>query len=334
MSGRWNLKQEGEKLSGSWTNAGGAGKVWVGLIRISSQTTGPDAAQKPGARSAYNARWLATAPRFVPQGGEASIGPLSYTLVRDDLYGNTLPRLTRAPEGVRLEGVNSLLQALHLNLVLADRDCVQDLRSQAAFSDVTRLKTMDRTRQSAAKPASQEDVKVVFGTATLLALTETRTSFCGGAHPSNSFAAFTFDLANPRQIGGVVGTDAPADDLGPSAFGSALDLADVQKRERFDAAWIGKLRAGMKELAARPRAKGNDESDRACAAAIDGDLQEKGGAVEKVAYPTPEGLAIRLTGFPHAISICATEFPPNPVLMPWGELRPFLKPSQKIFPSR
>ena len=333
VSGYWHLKLEGEKLNGNWTNASGGARHPVFLTRVSVQPDAADANQKPGAFGAYSARWLATSPRFVPMGEEASVGVLSYTLVKDDLYGNLLPRLTRAPPGVRVEAVNNLLQNLQRKLVLADRNCIQDLRGEAALNDLARLKTIDAARTARDKPVSQDEVKLVYGSASLLTLVETRTSFCGGAHPNTSVAAYTFDLVNPRQIS-ALGTDEKSfDDLRPSGIGAALDLAAPARRQKFDDLWVAQMRAAMAALKAHPRGKDNAEIDTACAAEFERILAEGAGKADKIAYAMPEGLAVRLTGFPQVIAVCLTHYPPNPVVVPWREVVPFYKAGQRLLPG-
>lgn len=333
VSGRWQLRLDGEKLNGNWTNAAGAGRHPVFLTRVSAQPDAADINQKPGSFGAYSARWLATSPRFVPLGGEASVGVLSYTLVKDDLYGNVLPRLTRAPAGVRVEAVNNLLQNLQRKLVLGDRNCIQDLRGEAALSDLARLKAIDAERTARDKPVSQDEVKLVYGSASLLTLVETRTSFCGGAHPNTSVAAYSFDLANPRQISSLGTDEKPFDDLGPSGIGAALDLAAPAKRQKFDDLWVAQMRGAMATLMAHPRGKENAEADRACHSEFMRLLAEGGGKADKIVYAVPDGLAVRLTGFPQVIAVCLTEYPPNPVVVPWREVQPFYKAGQRLLPG-
>ena len=335
VSGRWTLKQEGERLNGSWTSANGSVKHNVSLIRLSTQPDGGEIGPK-GKIGAYSARWLATSPQFVPLGGEARTGVLSYTLVKDDLYGNVLPRLTRAPAGVRMEAINNLLQNLHRKLVLEDRYCFQNLRNFTATTDLPGLAALDKTTGKNAGPLTQTGLKVIYGSSTMLSLLDTRVSFCGSAHPGYGIGAYTFDLANPRQITGV-GNDADADDyFGTSGFGIALDIAVPSKRASFDALWTGRMRDAILKMKASSPAKTNPDADvdATCGEEMLGRLQSEGGKTTKIVYPLPEGLAIRAVGFAQYVAgVCLAEFPANPIILPWRDLLLFLKPGQKLLPK-
>ena len=334
-SGRWTLKQDGERLNGSWTSASGSGKQNVSLIRLSTQPDGGDIGPR-GKIGAYSARWLATSPQFLPLGGETKTGVLSYTLVKDDLYGNVLPRLTRAPAGVRIEAVNHLLLDLHRKLVLEDRACFQGLRNFTAMTDLPGLAALDKTIGKKADPLTQTVLKLVYGSATILALLDTRVNFCGGAHPGYGIQAFTFDLVNPRQITGAGSETDPEDDLGTSGFGTALDIASPPKRASFDALWTERMRDAISKMKAPlPVAPDPDaDAEAACAREMLNQLKTGGGKLSKIVYPLPEGLAIRAVGFPQYISGgCLAEFAANPVVLPWRDLLAFLKPGQKLLPK-
>ena len=265
-------------------------RVGNALSKASAYTEKGDAVKgagdtpNPGQLGAYSARWLASAPALVPQGGEATFGPLSYTMVRDDLYGNGMPRLTRAPKGVRIDAVNAALEKLHRALVLRDRNCAQNLRSSTALTDPARLAAIEKPAGKGERGA-QESIKPVFASASLLTLYETRSQFCGGAHPTNSVAAFTFDLANPRQLAGL---GDGGDDLGSSGLGSALDVADPAKRTRFDALWVARFRAA---IAADREAHPGDETAEACGSDLDSQLEQSGAGIGKLIYPVKDGLA-------------------------------------------
>lgn len=328
VSGGWALRLAGEKLTGSRIDLKSAGTRTVSLTRVSNNVENADFTGKPGRPGAYGARWLASTSHFLPMGKEASFGPISYTLLRDDLYGNAMPRLTRAPKGVRIEAVNRALESLHRDLVLQDRDCAQALRSSVALTDFTRLAATEKDKDTG---VSQGEITVTYASDSLFALEEGRSTFCGGAHPNAFIHHYTFDLGGARQITGV--NDAGKQDLGPSGLGAALDIADASKKARFDAFWVGKFRASLEKIKVLPAAGKDDQyAGQDCAQALDSDLQQNGAAISASAYPTPKGLAILATGFPHALQICSISFEPNPLVIPYAELRPFLKPGQHWLP--
>ena len=325
-SGLWTLAQQGEKLTGRWSDARGRRGRAISLTRVSKQAEGAGDTPNPGQLGAYSARWLASAPALMPQGGEATFGPLSYTMVRDDLYGNVMPRLTRAPKGVRIDAVNAALEKLHRALVLRDRNCAQNLRSSTALTDPARLAAIEKPAGKGERGA-QESIKPVFASASLLTLYETRSQFCGGAHPTNSVAAFTFDLANPRQLAGL---GDGGDDLGSSGLGSALDVADPAKRTRFDALWVARFRAA---IAADREAHPGDETAEACGSDLDSQLEQSGAGIGTLVYPAKDGLAIHASNFGQAAGVCASGYAANPLVIPWRDIKPFLKPGQKLLPE-
>ena len=314
-SGLWTLKQQGEKLTGRWTG-GGRGRA-VSLTRVS---------RRAGAGGAYGARWLAAAAPFATQGGETVFGPVAYTLLRDTLYGNVVPHLVRAPPGVHVEAVNKQLEKLLGRLVLRDRACTQDLRSSAARDSPARLAEVDNPAKKAAT-ASQGSMTPVFASASLLVLLDSRSRFCGGAHPAHSVAAFAFDLRAPRQISGL---GDGSDDLAPSALGAAFDFADAGKRARFDSLWVGRLRAAV---ARETAAHGGNGIANACGADLGARLESAGAGLEKIVYPLAQGLALRATGFGEATTACASDYAANPLVLPWADLKPFLKADQRLLPG-
>ena len=317
-SGRWTLQQRGEKLTGHWTAAGGGRGRDVSLTRVS---------RRAGPAGAYGARWLAAAAPFAAQGGETVFGPVAYTLLRDTLYGNVVPHLVRAPPGVHVEAVNKQLEKLLGTLVLRDRACAQDLRSSAALDGTARLAEVDGPGKNAA-PAARQSMTPVFASASLLVLLESRSRFCGGAHPARSVAAFTFDLRAPRQISGLgEGTD----DLASSALGAAFDFADAGKRTRFDSLWVERFRAA---IARESAARDGDEIAKACGDNLGGQLESAGAGLDKIVYPLAQGLAIRATGFGHAASVCARDHAANPLVLPWADVKPFLKADQRLLPGQ
>lgn len=326
VSGRWTAVFAEGALKGVWKDAYGGREQALALTRVSSADESADAdfptkGKEPGA---YATRWLGAAPALVAAPNEASIGPLTYRLMRDPSFGNLIPRLTRAPANVRTDAVNAALGRLQRDFILGDRACLQGDRQSMARSGAEAMK---KAEEEARKPADWTPTAApIFATDRLLALKETRDLFCGGAHPNLELAVYTFDLRDGAMLTGGGG----ADDLGPNGLGRALDIADPKKREAFNAVWMGALRAGIKAAETRPQ-KSDDIPE--CRQAILDSLEANGSEIAKLVYPTDKGLAFHVTDFPHAIELCLVDDDINPAIVPYAALKPFLKPGQTLLPE-
>ncbi len=93
---------------------------------------------------------------------------------------------------------------------------------------------------------------------------------------------------------------------------------------------MGLLRAAIKAQAA---AKPDDEAG--CGQIILERLDQDGAAIAKRIYPTAKGLAFRIVDFPRAVeNVClGDDGSPNPIVVPYAELKPFLKANQRLLPA-
>jgi hypothetical protein len=329
VSGAWSVSFANGAINGVWKDARGERARPVALSRVSSDDESADFVFHENALGAYGERWLRTAPALVADGAERTIGPLSYRVMRDPQFGNSLPRLVKAPKTVNVEAVNAELDRLQRYLRLVDRDCLQGVREMYARDGAKSLAKADKENADAGND-SPAALTPVFATDRLLTLEQTQMAFCGGAHPNLIDEDYVFDLADGTQLSGLDNGDGKSSAGGgvdPSWLGRALDLADREKRTKFDALWMGSMRAGI----AAPQA--DDEPD--CGEAIKQmlDQNDPDNPVSIVAYPVEAGLAIRVTGFPHAIQICENGQSFNPTVIPYAALKPFLKARQTLLPE-
>jgi hypothetical protein len=331
VSGAWSVTFADGAIKGFWMDAHGERARPIALTRVSSGDESADFVFHENALGAYGERWLRTAPGLVSDGVEKTIGPLSYRLMRDPQFGNSVPRLVKAPKSVNVEAVNAALDRLQRYLRLADRDCLQGVREMYARDGAKSLAKADKENADT-RNDSPAALTPIFATGRLLTLEQTQMAFCGGAHPNLIDEDYVFDLADGAQLSGLDNDDGngKSGDTGnvdPSWLGRALDLADREKRTKFDALWMGSIRAGI----AAPHA--DDEPD--CGEAIKQmlDQSDPDNPVSIIAYPVEAGLAIRVTGFPHAIQICGNGQSFNPTVIPYAALKPFLKPRQTLLPE-
>jgi hypothetical protein len=329
VSGAWSVSFADGAINGVWKDARGERARPIALSRVSSDDESADFVFHENALGAYGERWLRTAPALVADGAEKTIGPLSYRLMRDPQFGNTVPRLVKAPKTVKLEAVNAELDRLQRYLRLVDRDCLQGVRGMYARDGAKSLARADKENADT-RNDSPAALTPIFATDRLLTLEQTQMAFCGGAHPNLIDEDYVFDLADGTQLSGLADGNGKSGDTGnvdPSWLGRALDLTDREKRTKFDALWMGSMRAGI----AAPHA--DDEPD--CGEAIKQrlDQSDRDNPVSVVAYPIEAGLAIRVTGFPHAIEICENGQSFNPTIIPYPALKPFLKPRQTLLPE-
>jgi hypothetical protein len=327
-SGAWSVTFANGAIKGVWKDAHGERERPIALSRVSSDDESADSFFRQKALGAYGERWLRTAPALVVDRAEKTIGPLSYRSMRDPQFGSAVPRLVKAPKPVNVEAVNATLDRLQRYFRLQDRDCLQGVREMHARAGANSLAQADKESADTGTDSATE-LKPIFATERLLTLERTQMVFCGGAHPNLVDEDYVFDLSDGAQLTERDDSDQAGDagDLASSGLGRALDLADPRERAKFDALWMASIRAG---IAAR---HADDEPE--CGDAIKEmlDQSDRDQPVSINAYPIAAGLAIRVTGFRHAIAICENGQSFNPTIIPYAALEPFLKPQQTLLPA-
>jgi hypothetical protein len=337
VTGVWSLSYDKGALSGTWKDPGGKNEQPIALKRLSTGDEGTYAVtmtlDNPGV---YTAHWLRAAPALVASDKETTIGPLTLKNMRDPSFGGEVPRLVKAPEGVRIDAVNAGLERLQRYLRATDRECFQGSRT-------FRARTSDDPVSALDKKSDDDDdnatiLKATFATDHLLTLEESHMTFCGGAHPNMNIGMYTFDLSDGALVTGARGGDDEFDDLGPKGLGRALDLGTASKRAKFDSFWKGAMRVGIAADRAATKAaekgkkdKKEDGDDGDCSRLTEAKLKEKPLTIH--AYPTSKGLAVRVADFPHYAEVCEVTDPINPVVLPYAALKPFLKPGQTLLPT-
>lgn len=324
LSGLWKVAFAQDGLKGNWTDVKGKHTLPIALHRVSTADESLYSATytltNPGV---YGGLWLRATPALVAEPKEMTVGPLSYHMLRDSQLGGAVPRLLRAPPGANLEAVNKSLARLQDYLRLQDRDCFQGLRAMRARSADGKLADVDKSGVDETTPAV---LKAGFATDHLVTFEESSMPFCGGAHPDLVLATYTFDLSDGAQLTSI-GFKEGDDDLGPKALGRAIDVASPEKRAKFNALWMGLMRAAI----AADR-KGGPPSDDDCGKIIEDALTEKGASASIAVFPTQKGLAVRFTDLFSAARACEDQDGYNPIVISYAKLEPFLKPGQTLLP--
>lgn len=323
LSGLWKVTFANDGLKGSWTDAQGKHARPIALHRIGTEDEALYEFSATLTHSGmYGGRWLHDAPALTTDPKEQTVGPLTYHLLRDTQFGGAVPRLLRAPAGVNLAAVNASLTRLQDYLRLDDRDCFQGLRAMRARSADGKLADMDKLDPADDMAAI---LKADYATDHLLTLTESHSVFCGGAHPSIVMRTYTFDLSDGAQLTSL-GFQKGQEDLSAAALGRVLDLASPTTRAKFDAFWMGRMRAAI----AADR-KGAKPSDDDCGKVVEDALADMS-SFSPAVYPTAKGLAVRVTGLPTVAAICEDQESYNPIVISYSALKPFLKAGQKLLP--
>jgi hypothetical protein len=341
VTGVWSLSYDKGALSGTWKDPSGKNEQPIALTRLSTGDEGTYAVtmtlDNPGV---YAAHWLRAAPALVASDKETTIGPLTLKNMRDPSFGGEVPRLVKAPEGVRIDAVNVGLERLQRYLRATDRECFQGSRTFRARTSDDPVSAPDKKSDDDEENATI--LNATYATNRLLVLEESHMTFCGGAHPNMSIAMYTFDLSDGALVTGAGGEADAFDDLGAKGLGRALDLGTASKRAKFDAFWKGAMRVGItadrkatkaaeKADPKKAAAKKDDDDDGDCGKEIENQLKQRPLTIH--AYPTEKGLAVRVAGFPHVIQICEVSDPINPVVLPYTALKPFLKAGQRLLPA-
>jgi hypothetical protein len=338
LSGVWSLSYDKGALNGTWKDPSGKTEQPIALKRLSTGDEGSNnVTMTLDNLGVYAAHWVSVAPALVASDKETTIGPLTLKNMRDPSFGGEVPRLVKAPEGVRIDAVNAGLDRLQRYLRVTDRECFQGLRAFNARASEQPVSAIDKNGDKGDEDTQAAVLKATFATDKLLALEESHMTFCGGAHPNMSLGNYTFDLSNGALVSGADNGTGDFDDLGPKGLGRALDLGAASKRAKFDAFWKAAMRVGIaadrkaaKAAEKDKKAKKEDGDDGDCNKLTEDKLKEKSITVH--AYPTAKGLAVRVADFPTFAAVCEVVDNVNPVVLPYASLKPFLKPDQTLLP--
>ncbi len=295
ITGKWSLSADGKTAKGTWTSPDGKKKLPIALTRVPD--LGEDEAD-PDLNiwsATYNDLWLRSVT-FSDAGEAKRFGDVEVRWLKNSGFGITYPVLGAFPDAARKEAVNALLMKAIRKSLGDYRDCKNGVPVDWEPENETEI-----------------SFAVDYASPTLLSFTESGSVFCGGAHPDNYASPKSYDLTVPAQIGGKDGLD-----LSPDGFGRVLKLANKDERIAFERFALGKWKAAAdadKEMGADCASSWMDESPE--------------GAKNFSLSFTEKGLAVFRTDYPHVLSVClGTDF--NPTIVPWTELRPWLKDGQTL----
>lgn len=295
ITGKWSITADGKTAKGTWASPDGKKKLPIALTRVPDL---PEEEADPDLNiwsATYNDLWLKSVT-FSDAGLAKSFGPIEVRWLKDSAYGITYPMLGAFPDAAGKEAANALLMKAIRKSLGDYRDCKNGV-------------PLDWEPENEVEMSFE----INYASPTLLSFTESGSVFCGGAHPSNYATPSTYDLTVPARIGGTENLD-----LSPEGFGRILKLANKDERIAFEKFALGRWKAG---------ADADKEMGPDCATGWIEDAPD--GAKNFSLFFTDKGLAVFRTDYPHVASVClGTDF--NPTIIPWTELRPWLKGGQTL----
>jgi hypothetical protein len=295
-TGHWSLKVAGKTAVGTWSSATGTKTLPIVLKRlplVSRKDVPQDFNQLA---VTYNERWF-KAETFSGATRAKSFGQVKLAFERDVVFKLETPVFTALPEKARMARANGLLRRYYKASLIANRDCINGLNSE--------------------KDAPKEpeyNFEVVYASERVVTISEGGSVFCGGAHPNNYATYLSFDLLKGTQIGGQYQLD-----LSPHGFGTILKLANKEQRIAFENFAMERW-----NMAARA----SSDPDQTCVEVNFMGEQEPGEKEFSLSF-APKGLNVFRTDYPSAAANCLFQ-DYNPTVIPWADLKPFLRPEQKL----
>jgi hypothetical protein len=296
ITGKWSLTVAGDAATGTWASLDGKKSLPITLARVPMMDEAEKHPDDNIVNATYTARWIKEVT-FADAGVAKSSGSVEVRFVKDSAFGIAYPVIGAFPDEVQKSKINDLLLAHHTRSVAQYRDCKNGV-------PVT-------WEEASGEP--EFSYSIGFASPTLLSITESGSVFCGGAHPANYIKPITYDLTQPARMGGDELLD-----LSPQGFGRVLKLATKDERIAFERFALGLWKQGAArdtEMAGECNTGWIDDSPEG----------EKNFSLSF----SETGLAVQRSDFPHALSVCQfTNF--NPTLIPWADLKPWLKPGQAL----
>jgi hypothetical protein len=296
ITGKWEIDVKGAQALGTWTSPDGKKTLPITLTRSTLLGSADVSPNNNQLSASYDALWLETV-NFTDAGTAKNFGAVEVRYLQDSAFGTKYPVFGKFPDGNQKAKINAMLLKQHMTSVASYRDC---------FNGVP----VDWS-----EPETELVLNYNFGYATerLLSYTETGSVFCGGAHPNNYVNPQTFDLVALQAIG-----NNDVLDLAPENFGRILKLASKDERIAFERFVLGRWRAAAEK---------DVELGKDC---IEGWIFEAAEGEKDFGLSfTEKSLAITRTDFPHVASVCLfADF--NPTIIPWTDLKPWLKPGQNL----
>jgi hypothetical protein len=246
----------------------------------------------------YNRVWL-SAVTISSENSKTSFGDVELGNEKEMAFETVYPVLAAFPDATRKDAANTMLRDYFGKATINLRSCANGIPS--SLRDGNDVESSIQVTRS-----------VTFASASLLSIQESGSIYCGGAHPNNFDKRITFDLNTMTLIGGE------GQDLTPDSFGRIMKLANKQERAAFERFALDRWKAGAEK---------DPEMAADCIPGWIDDSPE--GEKEFSLSFTKEGLAVQRTDYPHAISVCLfQDF--NPAIIPWADLKPFLRRDQTL----
>jgi hypothetical protein len=245
----------------------------------------------------YAGLWLKEVT-FKDIGVAKSFGAVNVHFSEDSVFRIHYPMIGSFPDEQRKSAINEMLMKDHRASLLQYRDCINGVPIKVALDE-------DEGPQFA--------YTIAYASPTLLSVSEGGSVYCGGMHPQNYLKPITYDLVSLQRMGGEYGLD-----LSPGGFGRVLKFDTSDDRIAF-------------QKFAMDYWRNNARKDKEMAEPCDAEWTDDAPAGERYFSVSvqPDGLAVLRTNYVHAYSTCLfSEF--NPVVIPWNELLPWVKPEQKL----
>ena len=223
-------------------------------------------------------------------------GNVTVAYVADKEFGLAYPRLTEHPDKKAMERVNAALAQHHLEQLADYRACEDGPLGE---------------KQQGPDAVAEYYFTVEYASPRVISISQHGGNHCGGAHYNQFFRVETYDLGTMAKIGGDLELDAT-----PKGFGQIFKMDSKGDRIAFEKLW---WTAWLK------MAKKTGETLSECV-----ETEALTGEIEANFYFTRKGLAVlnNDNGYfdtPPCLAIYST-----PAIIPWKELKPFLKKGQTL----
>jgi hypothetical protein len=301
VSGTWQLRFDGQQATGVWTAPKGAKKkvksAQITLKRIKSLR---EIGEEYAAFDEYHALWGQGLRFENPASGETMNG-VTIGMAADAVFKSKFPRYVSHPDAAKRDAINAMLIEEHRAAAINQRSCIQGARRFQVEEDSEELDF-------------QVEFKVTYASPTVISFVESGSAFCGGAHGNNYSVSHTFDLIKMDRLG----AKRFDGDLEAGQFGRVFDFETAEKANAFTAF----LNTRWNAAAAKP----GPDDEPSCA------TEEPPMGATVALHFTKDGLAITKTGYPHVMSVCIWQSY-NPTVIPWADLKPYVKVGQALIPE-